>query len=190
MNTNIKKNILLLIIILTASTVGIIAYIGTNFFAYNKQNKAIKIIQKDMRTIFSETKIPSKECPECIDKYFAELKSKDWRIRRNAIYKIINVKPDRAKKPLKKALTDKNSSVRAVAAFALGSFKDKTAIDSLYKLAKTDKSENVRTSAVSALGKINTPNTINKLHSLLNSPKKDVQENTLYVLGQLKIHLH
>jgi HEAT repeat protein len=105
--------------------------------------------------------------------------------KRDALFRIRNLKSEEASLLAIPALQDKSEIVRATAAFSVIFLSEDQALNVLLPLLK-DKKELVRREAAYALGKVGNPNTVNPLIQVFQKDKiADVKNASVVALGEI-----
>ena len=119
-----------------------------------------------------------------LEELLAELKDPHYKVREDAIRKIVKLYRKQAVEPVLGCLTDARSSVRMKALDALGRLRDPRGVQAVTK-ALNDKIGSVRAKAVRALVALEGLNALNAIAPMLNDPKKPVRQAVLWALIKL-----
>ncbi|MGH2481080.1 MAG: HEAT repeat domain-containing protein, partial [Ktedonobacteraceae bacterium] len=119
-----------------------------------------------------------------LEEILAELKDPHYKVREDAIRKIVKLYRKQAVEPVLGCLTDARSSVRMKALDALGRLRDPRSVQAVTK-ALNDKIVNVRAKAVRTLVALEGLNALNAIAPMLNDPKKPVRQAVLWALTKL-----
>lgn len=103
------------------------------------------------------------------------LKSEDWKVRRNAVFQLGKSHSQVAVSALVGSMNDASEKVRSVAALALAHTGNRAAYGPLY-IALKDESPQVRASAANALGTFKNRRTLKVLRELLKDPVEEVRK--------------
>lgn len=114
----------------------------------------------------------------------AELADADYKVRKEAIKRIMRYHKQKAVEPLLLILTDRRADIRAKAVEALGKLKDTRALVPLLGLL-ADKHMTVRVQVVRALGNFQDRSVIRPLQDLLRDPEARLRQAAATSLGQL-----
>ncbi|HEX7735871.1 MAG TPA: HEAT repeat domain-containing protein [Ktedonobacteraceae bacterium] len=114
-----------------------------------------------------------------------ELADADYKVRKEAIRKLIRYQRALAVEPLLILLEDGRSAVRAKAVEALGRLRDTRAVVPLLGLLK-DKSASVRAKVAGTLGNFGERGVVRPLQDLLNDPNPRIRQAAARSLGQLR----
>lgn len=114
-----------------------------------------------------------------------ELADADYKVRKEAIRKLMRYQRALAVEPLLALLGDGRSDVRAKAVEALGRLKDTRAVVPMLGLLK-DKSASVRAKVAGTLGSFGERSVVRPLNALLNDPNTRIRQGAARSLGQLR----
>ena len=115
----------------------------------------------------------------------AELADSNYKVRQEAIRKLMRYQRQAALEPLLGCLEDGRSNVRVKAVQALGRLADKRALVPLVGLLD-DKSLSVRVKVVGILGIFGDSSVVHPLQTLLNDPRPQIRMAAAKSLGQLR----
>ena len=128
---------------------------------------------------------PTKKTTADISPYLKKLKSKDYKIRRQAADDLGDIGVVKAVQHIIPLLKDKNEYVRQAAARALGKLKDKGAVEPLIAALK-DPDTNVLAFTILALGEIQDPRAAEPLAPLLLSREEKVRERAFEAIRKFQ----